>query len=1537
PADQGKRVLVKDETANPAWNGVYRVNFVAGQPAGTMNLVRVADFDEAFEFVYHTPVQIPVGPEQGRIYYLARHVEVVNTSPVVWTTTILADRATTGISLTSLAGRFDPTHNGLFPGSGGPGAFVAVQTTIDGRTYSIADKGTLILVKDEQEHPEWNGVYEVIYSPAQPNGTMNLVRVANMDEVSEFGYGTHVKVVAGSSANKAYFLASTVTSLNVSAVRWVEEQANAELSLKAGVAGLTINNNIDITSRAGAGAMSLGASSDVLSGSTIFEGAITLKDNSPLVDRQVLNLDSSIGSGFGVQVRGVISESGAGDYLSLQKVGTGVATLSADSSFKGGVVVNQGTLLVMNTVGSATGLGKVQVNAGGVLGGTGRIGGEVALAGTGPSQAGTAVLRMGDPTISGGIENLTINGPLTVGPNSVVEFTLGGVNQFTKLTANSGITLTETGRLLVTLAAGYVPAVNDQFKILDLTGPLNLPPGAALGNYLKLPGAYTWDFANFATTGTIRVTGTTTAVSIPQNGHPVAVTVNPGPAVTVEFTVTVTGSPEFVYQWQRLIGANWVNVGDPVRSSSTTNKLTKTGIQESDEGLYQVVVTNGDDFTATSNGALLSVNNPPVIVQEPGDAQADPGGSATFVVKADGPSPYTFQWRKAATNITNGGRFAITTAGDTSTLVISGIEPSDEATDYNVIVSNSAGQVISRFATLDVRAGITFDSHPASVSVATGDPAFFRVVVSGTGPFQYQWQRKLKDAAAFTNIDGETGETLRLPSMTLGNSGDSVRVQVSSPVEPAGKFSNVATITVGNGVPSFLESPASKTVLAGTDLVLKVKVGGTQQGRSVVWKRNNGVIRTGPNVVGGVTSMVSIVESTEDGALVSTLTVGNISTGMGGQYSCDAKNALFPKATPTDPQNGKITVVSNPNSIVPVQNNSKTATLSVVAVGPAKDKAAITYRWLKDGAAIVDPDILPTNLAKLTIKNVSTNDAGVYTCEVTGTGVGADKVVIGGTQTLRVYTEAAELEDLDLPPAMVGSFFSYQVPVVPDASKTPDSYAAKGLPPGLKIEASTGLIYGRPTKDGTYFVTITAKNKFNPASVSPATEFKVLPVPAGAVGVFAGWLPRHEINDNIGGRYDMTVAATGAFTGKVTIGATAYPFKGTLVLEFDSNDQLEAPHATVDIPRKGKTPLAVTFTMNPVNDRFASASVSTIVQREVDGVTEIVTLTSPFNGWRNKWSAKILPATAYLNELSVPDNVTPVKPPTAGYYTFALMPPEGPAETIPQGDSYATFTVNPDGKLSMVGKTADGQAITGAQFVGPAGEIIVYQFLYKTYSKTAGGSLVGQINLNKVDDSKYADNTITSLPATAPTWFSPAYADAKSYPAGFGPLSLTATGGAYEDPTRKPVHSADPGPYPLLLGIPRLEVAGGVDPNKDNAKLEFSLDSILGLPPQMNPNLPNPIDSPDAIDITALNKIVLPAVNSYKTSLSVVPKTGLISGKINLEAFAGGKTTKLAVPYLGVIVKTGEGLRGMGYYVTPRQVGEKTNSISHQVLLSPLP
>src|SRR5437870_11868248 len=87
----------------------------------------------------------------------------------------------------------------------------------------------------------------------------------------------------------------------------------------------------------------------------------------------------------------------------------------------------------------------------------------------------------------------------------------------------------------------------------------------------------------------------------------------------------------------------------------------------------------------------------------------------------------------------------------------------------------------------------------------------------------------------------------------------------------------------------------------------------------------------------------------------------------------------------------------------------------------------------------------------------------------------------------------------------VGVAFSYQI----TASNGPIiSYGATGLPAGLSVNTSTGLISGTPTTAGTYSVTISATNSGGTGSatltltINPATPVIQPPFTAtGQVGV----------------------------------------------------------------------------------------------------------------------------------------------------------------------------------------------------------------------------------------------------------------------------------------------------------------------------------------------------------------------------------------------------------------------------------------------------
>lgn len=1579
-ADVGRRILVKDETANPERNGIYRVVFAAAQPAGTMNLVRTNDLDELAEFIYGLQVEVTEGSSAGRAYFLTSLVQDVNSSPVIWSEVLTAERATTGASLTAISGSFDPFHNGLFGNAGGPGAFVEVDTEIDGRTFSRDDEGTLILVKDET-NTNWNGLYRIQYgSGIQRDGTMNLVRAEVMDEVAEFSYGLQVRVSGGTSAGHAYFLASEVLEMNISPVLWVRDVPDGDLALRVNVSGLTIANNIDLNRRIGAGSTTIGSVSALTSGTADFTGAITLRDNNAaLAERLALNLDSGILTGYGVNVTGLISEqrgtssSGApADVLSLVKTGAGVATLRAANTFNGGVTVNEGTLLVMNTTGSATGTGQVTVNAGAVLGGTGRIAGPVVLNGTGTGLDTRATLRVGDPNSISPVEILTINNTVTVGANSVIEFTLG-VDNITRLVANT-VELTPTGRLLVAFAEGFTPAPMQAFDIFDGTINFTAGSGAILSEYLKLPGAYTWDISTFATTGIVSITGETVPVQITTQPQAPAAALNPGQSLTL--TVAVSGSPQFQYQWQqRVAGGEFVNVGPVARDTdATSNSLVFSSIIEANQGEYRVLVSNRDGFgQAVSNIVFVDVNDPPLITQQPRVLNVtpeqpglNPGETATITVQAVTPPglDMTYQWRRGATLLNGLPRYS---GAQTDTLTITDLVEADESANYNVVITNAAGATVSNFVTLTVNNPITITSQPRDTTVNDGESATFAVTVSSisTQPVQYQWQwNRGVEGGGFVDIvpadiggGSATSRTLTIPNLTLGDSGFSVRVLAWNVVGEEMSTSATLTVKEGTGVPTMLDQPASQTVLVGDTVQMVVRVGGSPQGRSIQWKRGRANVRLGDIKSAGMVSNVSVVEEQVGQTTRSILTITNISQALMGEYSAVALNGEIAKAKDAISSDVALLAVvsNNPEAVITVQGNGKEKAVMNVTVRAPKS-AEITYHWMKDGD-LLEADSLEgarftgINGPRLTITQVEPEDRGVYTVMVIGPGDEDLRMVIGGTHELKVYTEAPELLPISFPPAMVGAYFEYQIPVNfgPNGEKSPVTYRATGLPPGLKVNSKTGWIRGVPTVAITRIVTISAINKIKPAATTAPNnpQLVVQPVPEGAVGVFAGWIQRDEQNDDVGGRFDLKTTVRGAFTGKVTIGLKAYPFKGALNLT-PANPTGPAPappSATVTVLRKGKpvqTPMTLTFVMNPQLDRLASASLTD------------ETGTVSFSAWRHVWSK--------LNNVPTP---------YMGYHTFALMPPDPPdtpdtpgdpdagtpdASKWPMGDSFGYFTVRDDGKLSTVVKMADGQAFTSAQFLGPLGEILFYKVLYKT---TPRGSVVGQIRLNKNDDSVFADNSISSVPATAPTWWRPADPAAPAtkdiYSDGFDSIiTLTAVGGAYEDPNRAwPDPEVNPG-YPLLLGIPNNLDEEGNDANQnnvDNASIAFTTYSIKHV--GGSPNLPTrytDVDpwvlSTNAIDVITGSKVIVPTPgsrdNPYQTRLTVTPKTGLFRGTTVLERWGEGDLTARKVTYQGIIVLTNEGLRGVGYYLAPndypRPGGPNVRTlpqISNQVYFGP--
>jgi hypothetical protein len=225
-----------------------------------------------------------------------------------------------------------------------------------------------------------------------------------------------------------------------------------------------------------------------------------------------------------------------------------------------------------------------------------------------------------------------------------------------------------------------------------------------------------------------------------------------------------------------------------------------------------------------SNGGTKTIA--PTIAAQPASQTVTAGQTATFSVMATGTAPLNYQWLKNGANVSGA-----TAASYTTPATIAG----DSGAKFDVVVSNSAGSVISAMATLTVNAGPvtpTITAQPASQSVTLGQTATFSVTATGTAPLTYQWQ---KNSA---NISGAMAASYTTPATVAGDSGAKFDVVVSNTA--GSRTSAMATLTVNTVAvaPTITTQPANQTVTVGQTATFSVTATGTAP-LTYQWQKNS--------------------------------------------------------------------------------------------------------------------------------------------------------------------------------------------------------------------------------------------------------------------------------------------------------------------------------------------------------------------------------------------------------------------------------------------------------------------------------------------------------------------------------------------------------------------------------------------------------------------------------------------------------------------------------------------------------------------------
>ena len=497
------------------------------------------------------------------------------------------------------------------------------------------------------------------------------------------------------------------------------------------------------------------------------------------------------------------------------------------------------------------------------------------------------------------------SGTLSVSPAAV---TFGNVAVGSA--SNQSLSVTNSGTVAITISQATVTGAG--FTMGGASLPLTLSPGntftftasfdpTAAGND---SGSLSIVSPQLSSPLAISMSGTGMAVAPAITSQPLSESVLTGQTAT--FSVTASGTAPLSYQWSQ----NGTAITGATSSSYTTPAETTSA-----NGAKFAVVVSNTAGSVTSNSATLAVTAAavaPSITSQPANQTTFAGQTATFSVIASGTAPLSYQWQKNGAAIGGAISSSYTTPAEVT---------SDNGAQFTVVVSNTAGTIISNAATLTVNpdpVAPSITAQPASQTINAGQTATFSVTATGTAPLSYQWQ---KNSAA---IAGATSSSYTTPAETASDNGAQFSVVVSN---SAGTVTSNAAILTVNAPPAITAQPVNQTVAVGQTATFSVTATGTAP-LSYQWRKNSANI---------------------SGATASTYTTpATASTDNGAQFSVVISNAAgsVTSNTATLTVNVPPSITTQPSSVTITAG--QTATFSVTAAGTAP----LTYQWSQNGTAI---------------------------------------------------------------------------------------------------------------------------------------------------------------------------------------------------------------------------------------------------------------------------------------------------------------------------------------------------------------------------------------------------------------------------------------------------------------------------------------------------------------------------------------------------------------------------------------------------------